>query len=152
MDEKSDKSERIYCNKCRRKTLHRLLKSTSDERIEEYGEGVWEPESGEIPSCVFFEMFECCGCRQAVLRRTLHCLDPDTRLRMGAAAGVLDEWGDLEDDVRYFPPAMSRDLPRWRFKLPLEMRKLLEEIYRSLDAENLRLPMMGARTLARPSQ
>ena len=27
------------------------------------------------------------------------------------------------------------------------MRELLEEIYRSLDAENLRLPMMGARTL-----
>jgi hypothetical protein len=27
------------------------------------------------------------------------------------------------------------------------MREMLEEIYRSLDAENLRLPMMGARTL-----
>jgi hypothetical protein len=27
------------------------------------------------------------------------------------------------------------------------MRELLEEIYKSLDAENLRLPMMGARTL-----
>jgi len=61
--------------------------------------------------------------------------------------GVVDAWGDVEDDVRYYPPAIVRDLPRWRFKLPLEMRKLLEEIYRSLDAENLRLPMMGARTL-----
>ena len=65
---------------------------------------------------------------------------------MGGAA-ALDASGEVEDDVRYFPPAVVRDLPTWRFKVPLEIRKLLEEIYRSLDAENLRLPMMGARTL-----
>jgi hypothetical protein len=65
---------------------------------------------------------------------------------MGNPAMVVED-GEVQDDVRYFPPAVVRDLPRWRFKLPLEMRELLEEIYRSLDAENLRLPMMGARTL-----
>jgi Domain of unknown function (DUF4145) len=147
LDEQSESPERIYCNNCRRKTLHRLLKTTSDERIAEYREDHWEPDGGEIPSCIYFDMLECLGCRTAVLRRVLHCLDPDTRLRMGAAAGVVDEWGGIEDDVRYFPPAMVRDPPPWRFKLPLDMRKLLEEIYRSLDAENLRLPMIGARTL-----
>ena len=106
---------------------------------------MWEPESGPIPSCIFFDMLECCGCREAVLRRTLHCHDLDTHLRMGGAGVGID--GDLDDDVRSFPPAIVRDLPRWRFKLPVEIRNLLEEIYRSLDAQNLRLPMMGARTL-----
>ncbi len=60
---------------------------------------------------------------------------------------MVDAYGDVIDDVKYFPPAMVRDPPSWRFKLPGNMRELLEEIYRSLDAENLRLPMMGARTL-----
>lgn len=144
--EQSKSSERIYCNKCRRKTLHRLLKTTSDERIGEYGEDVWDPDSGDIPSCIFFDMLECCGCRDAVLRRTLHCLDPEVHRRMGGA-GVVDADGNVADDVRYFPPAVVRDPPKWRFKLPLEIRELLEEVYKSIDAENLRLPMMGARTL-----
>jgi hypothetical protein len=145
MDAQSESSERIYCNKCRRKTLHRLLKTTSRERIDEYSAGDWEPEGGEIPSCIYFDMLECRGCRTAILRRVLHCLDRDLHIRMGGAG--VGEDGDVADDLRYFPPAMVRDPPSWRFKLPLDMRKLLEEIYRSLDAENLRLPMMGARTL-----
>jgi hypothetical protein len=145
MDEQSESTERIYCNKCRRKTLHRLLLTTSGERIGEYAADNWEPDGGEIPLCIYFDMLECCGCREAVLRRVLHCHDRDLHTRMGGAG--VGEDGDIADDLRYFPPAMVRDLPTWRFKLPLEMRKLLEEIYRSLDAESLRLPMMGARTL-----
>ena len=44
VDEQAERSdERIYCNKCRRKTLHRLLKTTSDERIAEYRQDNWEP-------------------------------------------------------------------------------------------------------------
>ncbi|MGD0569216.1 MAG: DUF4145 domain-containing protein [Candidatus Sulfotelmatobacter sp.] len=146
MGDKSESPERIYCNRCKRKTLHRLLWTTSDERIAEYGEEVWEDESGEIPSCIYFDMLECCGCKNVVLRRVLHCNDPEAHHRMGGAGRVIDE-DDVADDIRYFPPAVVRDLPPWRFKLPIEMRELLEEIYRSLDAESLRLPMMGARTL-----
>jgi hypothetical protein len=66
--------------------------------------------------------------------------------KLGGTGRVIDEY-EVADDIRYFPPAIVRDPPPWRFKLPLEMRGLLEEIYRSLDAESLRLPMMGARTL-----
>jgi hypothetical protein len=146
MDKQSESSERIYCNKCRRKTLHRLLKSTRDERIEEYDAQEYEPESGDVPSCIFFDMLECLGCREAVLRRTIHCVDPDVLVEKMGGTVAVDAYGNIEDK-RYFPPAMVRDPPSWRFKLPLDMRKLLEEIYRSLDAENLRLPMMGARTL-----
>jgi hypothetical protein len=106
---------------------------------------MYEPESGEVPSCVFYDMLECCGCKDVVLRRTFHCPDPKVH-RQIAGVAVIDE-GELKDDVRYFPPAVVRDPPKWRFKLPPEMRKLLEEIYRSIDVENVRLPMMGARTL-----
>jgi hypothetical protein len=147
MDEQSERTERIYCNKCRRTTRHRLLKSTRDERIEEYLADVYEPESGDVPSCIFFDMLECLGCKETVLRRTIHCLDRDILLQKMGGTGAIDADNVPIDDVRYFPSAVVRDLPEWRFKLPLEMRKLLEEIYRSLDAENLRLPMMGARTL-----
>jgi hypothetical protein len=64
---------------------------------------------------------------------------------MGGAGG--DDQGEVGDDVRYFPPAVVRDLPKWRSKLSLEMREVLEEIYRPIDAQSWRLPMMGARTL-----
>lgn len=50
-------------------------------------------------------------------------------------------------DVSYFPPPVSRQPPRWRYNLPVDSRLLLEEIYKSLDADNRRLPLMGARTL-----
>lgn len=142
----SSDTEFVYCNKCRRKTLHRLLKSTCDARVDEYRSDVYDPDSGDYASCIFFEMLECCGCREAVLRRTLHCFDPETHVRMGGA-GVINSDGECDDDVRYFPPATVRHLPPWRSKLPPDIRQVLEEIYRSLDAESVRLPMMGARTL-----
>jgi hypothetical protein len=111
--------EGVYCNECRRETLHRLLKvaeydGQDDER------GYWWHTR--------FEMLQCCGCQEAVLRRTFR-------------------FSENEDDVRYFPPVMSRHLPKWRYDVPGGLRLLLEEIYRSLDSENLRLPMMGARAL-----
>src|SRR5580692_6615439 len=120
MGDQSESPKRIYCNRCRRKTLHRLLWTTSDERIADYGEEVWEDESGEVPSCIYFDMLECCGCKNVVLRRVLHCNDPETHHRMGGAGRVIDE-DDVADDIRYFPPAIVRDLPPWRFKLPIEM-------------------------------
>jgi Domain of unknown function (DUF4145) len=146
MRDESESPERIYCNKCRRKTLHRVLLTTSRERTDEYAADNWDPDGGDIPLCIYFDMLECRGCREAVLRRVLHCNDPEAHRRIGGVGKVLSE-DEVADDIRYFPPAVVRDLPPWRFKLPIEMLKLLEEIYRSLDAQSLRLPMMGARTL-----
>ena len=111
---------------CRRETLHRPLKSTRLRRWKDSDAGEHDSESGEI----FFDIFECCGCGEAVLRRVRSTDDP-----------AFQQDGGYE--VRWFPPANVRDLPKWRFKLRREMRELLEEIYKSLDAENLRLPMMG---------
>ncbi|MGH9635813.1 MAG: DUF4145 domain-containing protein, partial [Candidatus Angelobacter sp.] len=76
-----------------------------------------------------FEMLQCCGCQEVVLRRTYSFSENN------------------EDEVRYFPPPVSRHSPSWRYDLPHDIRLLLDEIYRSLDANNRRLPMMGARAL-----
>jgi uncharacterized protein DUF4145 len=146
MGDQSEGPERIYCNKCRRKTLHRLLYTTGGERTDEYAADNWEPDGGDVPSCIYFDLLGCCGCNTAVLRRVFHCNDPEMHRKLGGTGKVVDEY-EVYDDIRYFPPAVVRDLPLWRFKLPLDLRELLEEIYRSLDAQSLRLPMMGARTL-----
>jgi hypothetical protein len=84
----------------------------------------------EEPELLFY-VFQCRGCREVVLCRTVWYRDgrPDNQ------------------EVRYFPPPTSRNPPPWRHKLPNDIRLLLEELYRSLDADNLRLPMMGARAL-----
>lgn len=112
--------ERIYCNECRGRTLHQIAGTAHDQGADDDNGYWWSTD---------FEMLQCGGCQEVVLRRTYTFSE------------------DTENEVRYFPPAMSRALPRWRHKLPNDLRLLLEEIYRSLDSENLRLPMMGARTL-----
>ena len=116
----SRKSERIYCNQCRGKTVHRLRKIVKDAGTDDETGFQWHTT---------FEMLQCAGCQDVVLRRTFAFSE------------------NQEVEVRYFPPAMSRYLPTWRYSLSKGMRLLLEEVYRSLDSENLRLPMMGARTL-----
>jgi Domain of unknown function (DUF4145) len=114
---------RFHCNDCHGKTLHKLLKATHDadsEDIEERYTIWWD---------TLHEMFECCGCKSVVLRRTHQ----------------FSEWE--YPDVRFFPPRTSRHKPKWLFDIPYNMKLLLEEIYNSLDADTTALPLMGARAL-----
>ena len=62
---------------------------------------------------------------------------PCPNLKPPSAAGSRDE-GCARGRER--PPEMA-------IQITAQIRKLLEEIYRSIDAENVRLPMMGARSL-----
>jgi hypothetical protein len=114
--------KRVHCNECRRQTHHRLVKSidgdSDSERVDEDYYVSWQTT---------FELLQCCGCLEAVLRRTY----------------VFSEWD--EADVRYFPPRVSRHAPKWMRDLPQNLGPLLAEIYRALDANSLGLPMMGAR-------
>jgi hypothetical protein len=73
-------------------------------------------------------MLECCGCEEVMLRRSHEFSEDD---------GVA---------ISFFPPRASRWLPTWNTALPWEMRSLLREIYTALQADSLRLAMMGART------
>ncbi len=115
-----NKRERLHCNHCQVKTLHRLLKTATDTGTDE-DSGYWWSTT--------FDMLQCCGCREVLLRRTFSFSENN------------------EDEVRYFPPPVSRQPPSWRYRIPNNLQLLLNEIYRSLDADNRRLPMMGARTL-----
>jgi len=111
--------ERIHCNNCRNRTEHRRRKTVQDSG--QTDEVYWWSTTNE--------MLECCGCRAVILRRTFEFSE------------------DNEPTVRYFPPFVSRHPPSWQYDLPREVRVVLDEVYRSLDADTRRLPMMGARTL-----
>lgn len=115
---RASKVVRVHCNDCGHGTSHRLLKTAyaSDET----GAGDWWSTT--------FDMLECCGCQDVVLRRTF-------------------VFNSEEPDVRCFPPPVSRHLPSWQYDLPHKVRAVLDEVYRSLDADTRSLPMMGARTL-----
>jgi hypothetical protein len=58
----------------------------------------------------------------------------------------MDNLYDIKN-VQYFPPPVARLKPNWFDALPRDLRKLLSEIYRSLDADTRALPMMGARAV-----
>ncbi len=74
-------------------------------------------------------MLECCGCESVSLKKEFY----------------FSEWDDTE--VEYYPPQVSRQLPRWYEELPGEMDELLQEVYSALHADSRRLALMGARTL-----
>lgn len=124
------KQERLHCNDCHGTTLHKLLKVAHDMGSEpcENGAGPDEP-TYYVSWHTIHEMFECCGCKSVVLRRTHH----------------FSEWD--YPDVRFFPPPVSRIKPKWFYKIPHGLRSLLEEIYNSLDAGTTALPLMGARAV-----
>ncbi len=119
--------ERLFCNRCHTPTLHDLLKEVSDtaEDDVDLGNGqfhtVWEETTNQ--------MLQCRGCKSVVLRCTWNFSEYDA------------------EDVRYFPPPVARLKPHWFDELPSDLQKLLSEIYRSLDADTLALPMMGARAV-----
>ena len=118
--------ERIHCNTCRQNTHHERVCKVVDAVTTEY-------DVGRFIECVTrSETFQCCGCHDVLLRRT--------RFLEGFPKTL---------NVQYFPPAVSRHQPSWIWSalLPKGLPDVIHEIYRSLDANNHRLPMMGARTL-----
>lgn len=115
--------QRVHCNNCRGNTLHKLLKEARDEGSEQYD------EQYDIWWKTLHQMFECCGCKSVVVKRT----------------HMFSEWDG--PDVRFFPPPVSRHKPKWFYDIPRNMRSLLREVYNSLDANNTALPLMGARAL-----
>jgi Domain of unknown function (DUF4145) len=76
-----------------------------------------------------YAMLECRGCGSVTLRHHIVCLEE----------GV--------DDIKYYPPPISRQMPRWRYDLPSEFQSLMDETYAALHANSKRLALMGARAL-----
>jgi Domain of unknown function (DUF4145) len=110
---------RCHCNGCGRGTDHDLVaeRTVQDQDAEN---GFWWTDH--------YETLQCRGCRAVCLRHTYD-----------------DASGD--EDVAYYPPAISRRPPVWRWDLPTDMREMLDEIYRALHNDSSRLALMGSRTL-----
>jgi Domain of unknown function (DUF4145) len=124
-EESQARIARVHCNDCRQVTRHRVLAMSVHHEAEHIGEAA-DPIDWEVT----FEPLECLGCSSVVLRRTLRT-----------------DFMDWDDVIDFFPPAVSRHPPSWILKCPQGVWALMREIYRSLDADNKQLPMMGARTL-----
>ena len=111
--------ERCHCNSCGRPTAHDLI---SHREVEDQDDdsGFWWTDT--------YDTLECRGCKSVCLRHQ-----------------NADATGDSE--IVFYPPRISRRSPTWRANLPLEMRQMLDEIYRALHNDSSRLALMGARTL-----
>jgi len=119
-EQEQTKLAKVHCNQCRHATNHRILKSISNSGSDEEQGFFWRTE---------YEMLECCGCEEVVLRRDY----------------MFSE--DPASEVTFFPPPASRWLPSWRWSLPGTTGALLGEIYTALQANSLTLAMMGARAV-----
>jgi hypothetical protein len=117
-----------HCNNCLASTNHEILHTKKKVFEEAEGEQIsfWE--------IMLYQLVECRGCENISLRRTYRC------------AGMPTE------DVDYFPPAISRQMPKWLKSLSMlwnhaNIVNLTKEIYSSIHAGNNRVAMMGARSL-----
>jgi hypothetical protein len=96
--------------------------TVTGEPCSEYGEPWWHKT---------YTLFICCGCESITLRRQM----------------VFSEWESDEPEIEFYPPQVSRQLPKWRDELPPEIRELLSEIYTALHSNSRRLALMGVRTV-----
>jgi hypothetical protein len=77
-----------------------------------------------------YTTLQCLGCEAVCLRQaTWWSEEPD------------------RETVRFYPPRVSRQLPRWTADLPFELQELLYEVYAALHADSRRLAIMGARAI-----
>ena len=123
-DDPGPEMEWAHCSQCLRSTRHAVIERRQLKEREEL-------ENGEyvIDWVTTYTMLECNGCGDVVLRRNLFSDDVDV------------------DETTYYPPLVSRQIPRWTHDLPPELRELLKETYTALHAGSKRLAMMGARSL-----
>jgi hypothetical protein len=111
------------CRHCVRETKHLVIgtRKTSDRAdVDGVGPISWEDK---------YEMLECAGCETVSLRQT-HWSSEDPEL-----------------EVVHYPPAVSRPIPRWRYKAPYSISDLIGEVYAALHNDSRSLALMGARTI-----
>lgn len=110
----------LHCNDCHGNTRNTLVK-----RIRFTGE---DEEQGFHWSTTY-DVFQCRGCEGVVLRKIFWFSEnPDA-------------------DEEFFPPPVTRWLPKWQYKVPNEIRLLLQEVYNAMHSDSRSLAMMGARAI-----
>lgn len=111
-----------HCNNCLRETKHAEL-------YERKKRDTWTERGYEIAWITTTSVLECCGCESVTLRKSVYCTE------------------DESQEVITFPPAVSRQKPKWHDSLPDEYQVLLTEVYAALHADSRMLVLMGARAL-----
>lgn len=114
---------RVHCNRCGRETRHGVRASYSRS-----SQDYVEPADAEFEERETVDILECQGCEHLVVRRLLQH----------------EVYGEATE---FYPPPISRPMPRWKMKIPATIGALLEEVYRALQADSPRLATMGARTI-----
>lgn len=128
---------KAHCNNCGGIRNHRILYD-ENQRWEEVVENQYEIYGEDT-----FTLLKCEGCESITL------------LHEDWFSEATDEQGHPYVNETYYPPAISRPEPRWLHSLrnPLAPEdqqlvwSLLNEIYRALHNNCLRLAVMGARAL-----
>lgn len=119
--EETPKITQASCAECGPRKDHFILKEHEYSEDDEHAQ-YWTTH----------RMIECCGCHRIGLMRI-------------RGATFLDE-----NEVDYFPPAVSRKKPSLVAEItdaPDDLSELLDEVYDALNANNLRLATMGARAV-----
>lgn len=114
----------IECNECLRSTKHDILTEHLVEEIEDM-------EGNTFHWNISHQLLMCRGCESVSYRR----------LTTG------DVFQDGYGQAVYYPPRISRQLPRWSKELPDEFNSLMKECYNALHNDSSRLAVMGARAL-----
>lgn len=132
------KRERAHCNKCGPERWHDVIGSYADSGSDDETE--WEET---------YQILRCGGCGAVCFRKSTWFSEWDD-IEYSYASGPFGtpvrRIPGIKDE--YFPPAVTRDLPRWEADLPREIRELMAETYTALHADSRRLAMMGARAIA----
>ncbi len=127
-----------HCNTCGHETKHQVLGEEEKRGTDKFvlvtssqPSGIEDSEAHDWAEV--YEMLKCCGCDSVIFRIRRQGYDCP------------------EGSAEYFPPAISRQMPRWRrqlmFKTNIHVYGLLCEVYSALHSGNCRLAMMGARAL-----
>lgn len=120
------KIERVHCNNCLGQTWHEVVAHRERTETETVGDEEW---AAEVTGSITYTVLECRGCGTVTLRHRVIC-------------------GDLDiDSTDFYPPPISRQMPKWSSDLPSEFSQLLKETYTALHADSRRLAVMGARAL-----
>jgi hypothetical protein len=113
----------VHCNQCRRDTRNDVIAVRELSETENVEPGF------SIDWLTTNTVLECRGCGYVTLRRRVVSHDVDV------------------DSTNYYPPPISRQNPPWQYKLPTDLKDLLNESYVALQSGSKRLAIMGARSL-----
>jgi hypothetical protein len=128
MPEEQPEIIEAHCNNCLNETNH-LVVAKREKSDSESIDPSNPYEDIYISWSTTYTMLECRGCEHVCLKREFYFSEADGT------------------EVEFYPPKVSRHLPKWHVELPDEMSELLMEVYTALHANSRRLALMGARTL-----